>query len=101
MIDWNEDQKVALAKLKDYLSDNAENDEKDYFCISAAAGCVTGDTKIHIEGGAGVDSITVDTPQDNNVYNLQGVMVIENASADDINNLAKGVYIINHKKVIK
>ena len=62
---------------------------------------VTGDTKIHIEGGAGVDSITVDTPQDNNVYNLQGVMVIENASADDINNLAKGVYIINHKKVIK
>lgn len=62
---------------------------------------VTGDTKIHIEGGAGVDSITVEAPQDNNVYNLQGVMVIENASADDINNLAKGVYIINHKKVIK
>lgn len=41
--------------------------------------------------GVSADAVTV--------YNLQGIVVMENATASDINNLPAGVYIINGKKV--
>lgn len=41
--------------------------------------------------GVSTDAVTV--------YNLQGIVVMENATASSINNLPAGVYIINGKKV--
>lgn len=38
---------------------------------------------------------------DNNVYNLQGMLLIENASEAEINALPAGLYIINGKKVAR
>lgn len=35
-----------------------------------------------------------------NVYNLQGMLVVKNASNEDVKNLAPGMYIINGKKVV-
>ena len=51
---------------------------------------------------AGIDSI-VASPSDGmyRVYNLQGVKVLETKDASQLNELGKGLYIINGKKVIK
>ena len=35
-----------------------------------------------------------------NVYSIEGICILRNASMQDINNLQKGIYIINGKKVI-
>lgn len=50
---------------------------------------------------SGVESIVAD-PEDGiyRVYNLQGVKVMETGDASLLNNLGKGLYIINGKKVI-
>lgn len=50
---------------------------------------------------AGVESIVAE-PQDGiyRVYNLQGVKVLETKDASLINNLGKGLYIINGKKIL-
>lgn len=34
------------------------------------------------------------------VYNLQGILILKGVSKKDLNNLKKGIYIIDHKKVI-
>ena len=51
---------------------------------------------------AGIDSI-VASPSDGmyRVYNLQGVKVLETKDASQLNELGKGLYIINGKKVMK
>lgn len=50
--------------------------------------------------GAGVESIEI--PVENGVYkvyNLMGVKVLETKEKSDINNLGKGIYIVNGKKI--
>lgn len=51
---------------------------------------------------AGVESI-LDQPQEGiyTVYNLNGVKVMETKDANSLNELEKGIYIINGKKIIK
>ncbi len=49
---------------------------------------------------AGIEDIVVDgADKVSDVYNLQGIVIKRNASANDIDNLPAGVYIINGKKV--
>lgn len=41
-----------------------------------------------------------DLQKDNNVYNMQGVLVVKNATEEQISSLQAGLYIINGKKII-
>lgn len=64
---------------------------------------VSADSEIAVElaNTVGVEGIGADKAADNNVYNINGVLVIKNATPDQIENLDKGFYIINGKKVIR
>lgn len=48
---------------------------------------------------SGITAAEVVKVENNDVYNLQGLKVASNASAEEINNLPAGIYIINGKKV--
>lgn len=48
----------------------------------------------------GIDGINAEA-KSNNVYNLQGILMIRNASEAQIQALPAGMYIINGKKIIK
>ncbi len=64
---------------------------------------VTEDTAISIagKGTVSVSELDADGSTTLNVFNLQGIRVLENASRESLTNLPAGVYIINGKKVIK
>jgi hypothetical protein len=64
---------------------------------------VTEDTTVKIASKAtdAVSAIAINNNVNNNVYNLQGVAVLRNASAEQIATLPAGLYIINGKKVVK
>lgn len=47
---------------------------------------------------AGINSIAINENVD--VYNIQGNIVVSNASSTDINNLAPGIYVVNGKKIL-
>jgi putative endo-polygalacturonase len=52
-------------------------------------------------GSTGIQTITASTNiADNNVYDLSGRMVKNNAKAEDLNSLKKGIYIYNNKKYV-
>lgn len=59
------------------------------------------DTQVEISaaGNVGVGEINVEG--NSTVYNMQGIPVMRNASASDIENLPAGLYIINGKKIRK
>lgn len=66
---------------------------------------VTADTNISIanDGHSGVNDILEGENGEAvsfEVYNLQGIRVLRNASADDVRNLPAGIYIVNGKKVV-
>lgn len=66
---------------------------------------VTADTNISIanDGYSGVNDILEGENGEAvsfEVYNLQGIRVLSNASADDVRNLPAGIYIVNGKKVV-
>lgn len=61
---------------------------------------ITKDTEIVIDNTNSIESIAGNEATDNNVYNLQGILVIKNASAEQINALPAGLYIVNGKKVV-
>lgn len=47
---------------------------------------------------AGIEDIAADGSNKWTVYNITGAKVLETTNADDLKNLAKGIYIINGKK---
>lgn len=49
---------------------------------------------------SGAVSVGMDADDSYNVYDLNGVCIVKNGSVEDLDNLAKGVYIINGKKFI-
>lgn len=62
---------------------------------------ITKDTEIVISEASGIENINVENSANNNVYNMQGILVIKNANAEQINSLPNGLYIVNGKKVIR
>ena len=48
-----------------------------------------------------VENINIENAYNGNVYNMQGILVIKNANAEQINTLPAGLYIVNGKKVIR
>lgn len=62
---------------------------------------VTGNNNVVITNKqVGIEGINADQKA-NNVYNLQGILMIRNASEAQIQALPAGMYIINGKKIIK
>ncbi|MCH5227155.1 MAG: hypothetical protein J1F16_04980 [Muribaculaceae bacterium] len=51
-------------------------------------------------GSSTVEIVVSSTSQLFNIYNLKGVMLKHNATHEDINNLAPGLYIIDGRKVL-
>lgn len=47
-----------------------------------------------------IESVTIEKPRNNNVYTLQGILLIQNASEAQIDALPRGLYIINGEKRI-
>ena len=62
---------------------------------------ITADSDIKVELGvaSGIKSVTGSENKANNVYTTDGVLVIKNATRSQIDGLAKGIYIINGKKI--
>lgn len=54
-----------------------------------------------LEPRAGIDDVAIDFPNFINVdvYNIQGMRLIQNATEDDIKALKPGIYIIGNKKI--
>ena len=84
---------VVKANNKDITAD-----DKGQFIIP-----VTEDTAISI-GDNGAVSVSELDAEDNtpfNVFNLQGICILENASKENLNSLPAGMYIVNGKKFVK
>ena len=64
---------------------------------------ITADSDIKVELGvaSGIKSVTGSENKANNVYTTDVVLVIKNATRSQIDGLAKGIYIINGKKIIR
>ena len=70
--------------------------------LDSATGEVINSAKAYIGENSGVKDIV--TESENGifrVYNTQGISVLETEDASELNNLPKGIYIINGKKVMK
>ncbi len=63
---------------------------------------VTGDTEIAVKKGIGTGVAEIGAAADGkvNVFNLQGIKVLDKAADSEINHLPAGMYIVNGKKVI-
>lgn len=64
---------------------------------------VTADCNIKVELGvaSGINDVTAAVRDTNDVYRIDGVLIMKNASRSDVENLGRGIYIINGKKVIR
>ena len=88
------DGSLAFVKVKDgslkYIPANTA-----YITVSNSVP----DELLVVDEATGITNKVADKVQNGNVYTLQGVKVAENATSLD--NLDKGVYIINGRKVVK
>ena len=83
--------------------DNVNNVEKCtviVMVLDGDSGEVMNSAKCAIDPAAGIESLESE-PKDGiyRAYNMQGVKMLETTNAEDINNLPKGFYIVNGKKV--
>lgn len=64
---------------------------------------LTVDSDINVEVGvaSGIENVMPSDEEANNVYTMDGILVMKNASRSQIDGLAKGMYIINGKKLIR
>lgn len=57
---------------------------------------------VDLQTASGISSVTnADASRTANVYNANGVLVLKNATSEQTAKLAKGLYIINGKKVVR
>lgn len=75
-----------------------EADENNKFTF-----VVNQDTNVKVVNkSSGVETIGAAAElKDNNVYNLQGILIMKNATDEQISSLAKGMYVVNGKKVFR
>ena len=76
------------------LSQNVGGTQQGYIIYEDGSTSITGIEDIN--AGKLADSRNAD----NNIYSISGSLIKANASADDLDNLAKGVYIHKGKKVV-
>ena len=76
------------------LSQNVGGTQQGYIIYEDGSTSITGIEDIN--AGKLADSRNAD----NNIYSINGSLIKANASADDLDNLAKGVYIHKGKKVV-
>lgn len=76
--------------------EKAETDVNGNYIIE-----ITKDTNIVISDASGVENINIEKIATKNIYNMQGILIIKNANAEDINTLPAGLYIIDGKKTIR
>lgn len=64
---------------------------------------LTVDSDINVEVGvaSGIENVMASDEEANDVYTMDGILVMKNASRSQIDGLAKGMYIINGKKLIR
>ena len=64
---------------------------------------VTADCNIKVELGvaSGINDVTAAVRDTNDVYRIDGVLILKNASRSEVENLGRGIYIINGKKIIR
>ena len=55
---------------------------------------------LYFDNLSGVESVTAESSDTVDVYNLQGILVKHNATKEDINSLPAGLYIAGGKKVM-
>ena len=60
---------------------------------------ITKETNIVVDKTNAIEEVVEVETLNNNVYNLQGILVVKNATESQINALPAGLYIINGKKV--
>lgn len=76
--------------------EKAETDDNGNYIVD-----ITKATNIVISESSGVESVSIENAaKNNNVYNMQGIMVIKNASDNSLTTLPAGLYIINGKKIV-
>lgn len=101
-----EDTKLAFAAKEGYsikaltvdgTAATAEADGTYKVVVKADANIV-----VDLQTASGISSVTnADASRTANVYNANGVLVLKNATPEQTAKLAKGLYIINGKKVVR
>lgn len=101
-----EDTELALAAKEGYsikaltvdgTAATAEADGTYKVVVKADAKIV-----VDLQTASGISSVTnADASRTANVYNANGVLVLKNATPEQTAKLAKGLYIINGKKVVR
>ncbi len=76
--------------------EKAATDENGNYIVE-----ITKDTEIVISEASGIENVNIEKIGNGNVYNMQGILIIKNATAEDINALPAGLYIANGKKIIR
>ena len=56
---------------------------------------------VKVAVASGIGSVTTSAQKGTDVYTVAGVLVLKNATPSQINALAKGLYIINGKTVVR
>lgn len=101
-----EDTELAFAAKEGYsikaltvdgTAATAETDGTYKVVVKADANIV-----VDLQTASGISSVTnADASRTANVYNANGVLVLKNATPEQTAKLAKGLYIINGKKVVR
>lgn len=53
-----------------------------------------------VSKNVGIDAVGIDKASAFDVYNVNGVRVLRDADASDLNGLEKGIYIVNGRKIV-
>lgn len=104
--DWQSGFSALQGTQVDLVAESAVNVTVNGNAVTAGEGntytfTVDAETTVKIDADKdAIEDIEIDAVSDNNVYNLQGILVVKNATAEQIDALPAGMYIINGKKVV-